>query len=152
MQVLTFSLKGRPFAVPIEAVREIIELDRFTHVPTMPGLMRGVFNLRGAVVPLLDLAERFGLGSTELTRRTCVVVTEATADDGPQVLGALVDMVHEVRPLDEADIDAPPAFGSAIDPHFLRGLARHDERIVMLLAPDRVLSMTELEALADPVA
>lgn len=152
MQVLSFSVKGSTFAVPIDSIREIIELGELTTVPMMPRVMRGVMNLRGAVIPVIDLASRFSQGFTEPTARTCVVIFEVTADDGRHTLGALVDMVHEVLALDPTLVDPPPGFGTLVAPQFIRGMARLGERIVVLLELDRVLSVSELEALSEPSA
>lgn len=150
MQVLSFSVQGATFAVPIDPVREIIELGELTTVPLMPRALRGVMNLRGAVIPVIDLACRFSKGVTEPTARTCVLIVEVTADDGSHILGALVDMVHEVLALDPALVDPPPTFGTLVPPPFIRGMVRLGERIVVLLDLDRVLSVSELEVLSEP--
>ncbi len=151
MQVLTFALKAETFGAPIESIKEILELGELTTVPMMPGFVRGVMNLRGAVVPVIDLAARFRRGATEPTRRTCIVIFEVGADDGRHTLGVLVDAVHEVQDIDGAAVDPPPSFGTRVAPEFIRGMARLDKRIVILLDLDRVLSLQELEALAEPV-
>ncbi len=152
MQALTFALKGETFGVPIESIKEIIELGELTTVPMMPGFVRGVMNLRGVVVPVLDLAARFRQAATEPTRRTCIVIFEICADDERHTLGVMVDAVHEVQDVDAAAIDPPPSFGTRVAPEFIRGMARIDTRIVILLDLDRVLSVAELEALAAPAA
>ncbi len=152
MQVLTFALKGETFGVPIESIKEIIELGDLTTVPMMPGFVRGVMNLRGAVVPVIDLAARFQQAATVPTRRTCIVIFEVYADDGRHTLGVMVDAVHEVLEIDGQLVDPPPSFGTRVAPEFIRGMARLDKRIVILLDLDRVLSVAELETLAEPAA
>jgi len=148
MQALTFSLKGEPFAVPIEPVKEIIEVPELTAVPLMPSVLSGVMNLRGAVIPVLDLAERFGLGVSQRERRTCVVVFETRSDDeGVQTLGALVDAVHEVIEVHATQMDDPVAFGSPIPAQFIRSMVRREGAIVVLLDIGRVLSLADIETL-----
>lgn len=150
MQTLTFALKGETFAVSIEAIKEIIEYPELTAVPLMPAFLRGVMNLRGAVIPVIDLAERFRLGLSELGRRSCVIIFEVPSADGHQVLGVLVDAVHAVVEVDGQQLDRTPEFGTHIPPEYIRGMLRMEDRIVVLLELDRVLSMEQLEALMQP--
>ncbi len=151
-QYLTFSLGEEVFAMDIRTVREIIQYGSTTPVPLMPDFVRGVMNLRGAVVPVIDLAARFRQAATEPTRRTCIVIFEVYADDGRHTLGVMVDAVHEVLEIDGQLVDPPPSFGTRVAPEFIRGMARLDKRIVILLDLDRVLSVAELETLAEPAA
>ncbi|CAG1009012.1 partial Chemotaxis protein CheW, partial [Burkholderiales bacterium] len=112
-QYLVFSLAGESFGISIRSVKEIIEFGQLTQVPMMPSLVRGVINLRGAVVPVVDLGVRFGRGETKVSRRTCIVIVEATTEDCPvQVLGIIVDAVSEVMEISAEDIEPPPAFGA----------------------------------------
>ncbi|WP_454254213.1 chemotaxis protein CheW [Pseudomonas sp. Marseille-Q8238] len=143
-QYLTFVLDGEHYAVDTLNVREIIELGALTQVPRMPPTIRGAINLRGAVVPVLDLQARFGAGATHLTRRTCIVILEVHEDGQPQVLGVLVEAVSEVLEIDASEIRPAPAFGSRIRSDFIQGMARLDERFVTLLALDRVLRLDEI--------
>jgi purine-binding chemotaxis protein CheW len=147
MQVLTFALQGNTFAVPIESVKELIGLPEMTAVPTVPDFLRGVMNLRGSVIPVIDLSRRFGLTRTQPGWRTCVVIFELSANEGRQTLGAMVDAVHEVLTIETRQIDPPPQFGSHIAPEFLHGMIRLRDQIVLLLEIKQVLSLTQLESL-----
>lgn len=150
MQTLTFALKGETYAVSIEAIKEIIEFPELTSVPMMPRFLRGVMNLRGSVIPVIDLTERFGLGRTEPGRRTCVVIFEVNAGDASHTLGVMVDAVHEVLDVDPTQIDSAPEFGAKVAAEFIRGMLRMPERIVIMLELDRVLSIDHLESLTAP--
>jgi purine-binding chemotaxis protein CheW len=127
-QYLRFTLADGSYAVPIDEVREILELAPVTPLPQMPPFVRGVMNLRGAVVPVIDLAARYGLAPAQIGRRSCIVVVDASSADhdrpGSQVLGLLVDAVHEVLDIDTADLDAAPALGTQIPPEFIAGMTR----------------------------
>lgn len=147
MQTLTFALMGAPFAVPIESIKEIIEYPELTRVPLTSPLLRGVMNLRGSVIPVIDLATRFGLGEALQGRRTCVVIFELDTPDGRQTLGAIVDAVHEVIEIDPEHIDPPPEFGTPVSAAFLRGMLRYNQKIIPVLDLDHVLSMEQLESL-----
>lgn len=148
-QYLTFAVGADGYATPIEAIREIIEVPGLTKVPMMPGFVRGVINLRGAIVPVLDLASRFELGQTAIARRTCVMVVEAgRAGDSPtQVLGVLVDAVHDVIEIGPDCIEAAPVLGTRIHPDFISGMARIGRRLTVVLNLDRVLAADELARL-----
>ena len=113
-QYLTFMLAGEVFAIGILAIKEIIEYHSLTEVPMMPACVRGVINLRGAVVPVMDLLARFGRPSSEVTKRTCIVIVEVEAGDERQVIGVVVDAVNEVLDIAPSDIEPPPAFGARI--------------------------------------
>lgn len=143
-QYLTFNLRGELFAIGILAIREIIEYAQLTHVPMMPDYIRGVINLRGAVVPVVDLLARFGQGSTEPKRRTCVVIVEVDAGDGMQQLGVLVDAVNEVLEIPATDVEPPPSFGVRFNSDFLHGMGKVGDRFVILLDVNRALAVTEL--------
>ncbi len=147
MQALTFALQGNTFAVPIDSIKELIELPEMTPVPMMPGFLRGVMNLRGSVIPVIDLAQRCGLARTEPGWRTCVVIFELGIGEDRQTLGVMVDAVHEVVEIGADQIDAPPQFGTYIAPEFLQGMIRQPEKIVPLLDPAQVLSIEQLESL-----
>ncbi len=147
-QYLTFTLGGEHFAVGTLSVKEIIEYGQLTSVPMMPPSIRGVINLRGAVVPVIDLGARFGGRQTEVGRRTCIVILEVEQDDAQQVLGVVVDAVNEVLEIAPADIEPPPAFGAHIRTDFIQGMGKVDGRFVILLNIGRVLSVDELAALS----
>lgn len=147
-QYLTFTLAGETFAVGTLSVKEIIEYGQLTGVPMMPPSIRGVINLRGAVVPVIDLGARFGGRQTEVGRRTCIVILEVDHADEQQVIGVLVDAVNEVLEIAPADIEPPPAFGAHIRTDFIQGMGKVGERFVILLDIGRVLSVDELAVLA----
>ncbi|WP_434702678.1 purine-binding chemotaxis protein CheW [Pseudomonas sp. Z1-12] len=148
-QYLTFTLGGEPFAVGTLSVKEIIEYGQLTAVPMMPPSIRGVINLRGAVVPVIDLGARFGGRLTQVGRRTCIVILEVDHTEGQQVIGVLVDAVNEVLEIAPADIEPPPAFGAHIRTDFILGMGKVGGRFVILLDIGRVLSVDELAALTE---
>ncbi|WP_297912575.1 chemotaxis protein CheW [Thiomonas sp.] len=147
-QYLTFTLQGESYGVDILGVREIIEYARPTTIPMMPGFVHGVINLRGRVVPVIDLAQRFGRPATELRARTCIVIVEVNTDEGAQALGVLVDAVNAVLDLDASQIEPAPAFGTGLRREFIQGMARMDSGFIILLDIPRVLSTEDLAALA----
>lgn len=154
IQYLTFSLASETFAIGILAIKEIIEYRGVTEVPMMPSAIRGVINLRGAVVPVLDLLARFGKPSSPVGKRTCIVIVEvATADDERQVIGVIVDAVSEVLDIPASDIEPPPSFGARIGREFIAGMGKVRGKFVILLDVSRVLATEELSALdsATPV-
>jgi purine-binding chemotaxis protein CheW len=143
-QYLTFVLSGEHYAVDSLSVREILEYTRFTPVPRMPATVRGAINLRGSVVPVIDLQARFGGSRTELNKRTCIIILDVPDEDRQQSLGVLVDAVSAVREIDPEEIQPAPAFGSHLRSEFITGVVRMGERFITLLALDQVL---DLEAL-----
>ncbi|KAB2970101.1 chemotaxis protein CheW [Zoogloea sp.] len=147
-QYLTFTIGGEMFAVETLSVKEIIEYGQVTCIPMMPASIRGVINLRGSVVPVIDLKARFGGRPTEATRRTCIVIIELD-DDEHQVVGIVVDTVSEVLEIPAADIEAPPAFGARIRADFIRGMGKIEGRFVILLDVHAVLSTDELSLLSE---
>jgi len=150
-QYLTFMLRGEVFAIGILHIKEIIEYGQLTTVPMMPTFIRGVINLRGAVVPVVDLASRFGGKPSEVTRRSCIVILELQAEEETQVIGVVVDAVNEVLEIADADIEPPPSFGARIRADFIAGMGKVAERFVILLNADRVLSVAEMATLTDVV-
>ncbi len=138
-QYLTFMLGGEMFAIGILAIKEIIEYSGLTTVPMMPASIRGVINLRGAVVPILDLAVRFGRQASEATKRTCIVIVEVDIGGGQQVLGVLVDSVSAVLEIAAADIEPAPAFGANIPTDFIEGMGKVNGKFVILLDVARVM-------------
>jgi len=148
-QYLTFMLAREPFAIGILRIKEIIEYQGVTEVPMMPACVRGVINLRGAVVPVMDLLARFGRAASEITKRTCIVIVEVETGDGRQVMGLMVDAVNEVLDIASADIEPPPAFGARIRTDFLQGVGKVRGKFVLLLDVDRVLSIDEIAGLGD---
>lgn len=145
-QYLTFELAGKTYAVDSLCVREIIEHPQLTRVPMAGTAIKGVINLRGSVVPVIDLTVRFGHGQTAVNRRTCIIILEVPDDEGALVLGIIVDAVSEVLEVAASDIRQAPAFGSHIHSDFIHAMARVDDRFVVLLAIEQVLSAQELGA------
>ena len=143
-QYLTFMLDGEMFAMGILAIKEIIEYGELTTVPMMPHFVRGVINLRGAVVAVLDLAARFGRPPAPVTRRTCVVIVEVAAEDGRQDIGVVVDAVNAVLEIAPDQIAPPPGFGANIRSDFIEGMGKVDGKFVIVLNVNQVLSMDEL--------
>lgn len=147
-QYLTFTLGGEVYAVETLSVKEIIEYGHLTTVPMMPPSVRGVINLRGAVVPVIDLLARFGKGTTAIARRSCIVILEIEEGEGRQVVGVIVDAVNEVLEIPGEEIEAPPSFGARIRVDFIQGMGKVNGDFVILLDVGRVLSSNELSALA----
>lgn len=146
-QYLTFQLGSEMFATGILCVKEIIEYGELTAVPMMPECIRGVINLRGAVVPIVDLACRFGRPSAPLSRRTCIVIIEAEGEGGQQDIGVVVDAVSEVLEIQDGEIEPAPAFGARIRTDFIRGMGKVEGRFVIILDVDQVLSLDDLALL-----
>lgn len=146
-QYLTFSVSNEAFAIPISAIKEIIEYRPPTDVPLMPGYVRGVINLRGRVVPVIDLAVRFGRGRAEVSKRTCIVILEIAQDGQQQDISVVVDAVSAVVDIVDADIEPPPQFGAKLRADFISGMGKIAEKFVIILDVDRVLSVEELSML-----
>jgi purine-binding chemotaxis protein CheW len=153
-QYLTFMLAGESFGIGIMAVKEIIEFSGITEVPMMPDSIRGVINLRGAVVPVMDLAARFGRPRSVPGKRTCIVIVELEKDGAYQLMGIVVDAVSAVLDIPAADIEPAPSFGTRIRGDFIAGMGKLNGRFVILLNVDPVLSLEGLPdlATADAVA
>ena len=145
-QYLTFNLADEVFAVDVGRVREILEITSITKVPQTPDFMRGVINLRGSVVPVIDLRLKFGMTETERTVNTCIIVVEVTMDGETIVLGSLADSVQEVIEMEPAQIEAAPHIGTHLNTDFIKGMGKHDGRFVMILDIDQIFSAHELEA------
>lgn len=147
-QYLTFLLAGEMFAIGILAIKEIIEYHNVTEVPMMPESVRGVINLRGAVVPVMDLQVRFGREPSEVTKRTCIVIVEVDAMGERQVVGVVVDAVNEVLDIAAADIEPPPTFGAKIRSDFIQGMGKVKGSFVILLDVDRVFALEDIAGLS----
>jgi purine-binding chemotaxis protein CheW len=143
-QYLTYMLGGEVFAIGILHIKEIIEYGQLTTVPMMPEFIRGVINLRGAVVPVVDLASRFGGRRSEVTRRSCIVILELLVEEQTQVIGVVVDAVNEVLEILPADIEPPPSFGTRIRADFIAGMGKVQDKFVIILNIDNVLSTEDL--------
>lgn len=144
-QYLSFNLAGGDYAINILQVKEILQYETVTHVPSVPPSIRGVINLRGAVVPVIDLAVKFGLESTPITKRTCILVVETQVDGERTVVGVLADAVREVLELGRDEIVPPPSFGAQVRVGCLAGMGKASRGFVMLLDLNRVISAGEKE-------
>ena len=145
-QYLTFTLAEEVFAVDVARVREILEMPSITKVPQVPDFMRGVINLRGCVVPVIDLRLKFGMEETAQTVNTCIIVVEVAMDGENTVIGALADSVQEVIEMEPSQIEAAPHIGTHLNTEFIKGMGKHDGRFVMILDIDKVFSGAELAA------
>lgn len=153
-QYLTFMLSGEVFSIPILPIREIIQFGDLTEVPMMPPFIRGVINLRGKVVPVVDLNARFGRELTVVARRTSIIIIESGEEQENQVqaMGVMVDAVNEVVEIPGQDIEPPPSFGARVRPDFIAGMARHQGRFIVLLNLAQVLSVDEMSSLSKHLA
>lgn len=148
-QYLTFTVKRESFGIAIASIKEIIEYRAPTEVPLMPGYMRGIINLRGRVVPVIDLAVRFGRDKLEQTRRTCIVILEAPQAEDKHDIGVLVDTVSAVVEIADTDVEPSPSFGANLRTDFISGMGKIGEQFVILLDIGKVLSIDELATLGD---
>ena len=139
-QYLTFKLEDEVYATDIAQVREVLEYSKVTKVPRTPDYMRGVINLRGRVVPVLDLKLRFGMSRTEQTINTCVIIVEVNMEGEKMVIGALADSVQEVIEMDPSVIEPPPKIGTKLNTDFIRGMGKRDDQFVIILDIDKVFS------------
>ena len=146
-QYLTFTLGGEMFAVGILNVKEIIEYGNLTEIPMMPTFIRGVINLRGSVVPVIDLAARFGGNSSELGRRPCIVIVEVADGELQHDIGIMVDAVSEVLDIPGSEIEPPPTFGAKIRADFIFGMGKVNGKFVIILNINKVLSIEEIAQL-----
>jgi purine-binding chemotaxis protein CheW len=143
-QYLTFKLDEEVFALDIVKVREVLDFTKITKVPRTPDFMLGVINLRGSVVPVVDMRLKFGLSKTETTVNTCIIIVEIELDGEVTVLGALVDSVQEVMELDPDQIEPPPRIGTRLDTKFIKGMGKQGEGFLIIVEIDKVFSVEEL--------
>ena len=148
-QYLTFKLDEEVFALDVAKVREILEYTNITKVPQTPDFMRGVINLRGSVVPVIDLRLKFGMTSTEQTVNTCIIVTEVEMEGETILLGALADSVQEVNEMEPAQIEAAPHIGTKLNTDFIKGMGKQDNHFVMILDIDKVFSSDDLASISE---
>lgn len=148
-QYLTFGLSNEVFAVEVGKVREILDYTTITKVPRTPEFMRGVINVRGSVVPVVDLRLKFGMTQTERTLGTCIIVLEIAVDGETIVLGALADSVQEVIELETEQIEPAPRIGVRVRNEFIRGMGKTDSGFIMILDIDTVFSTDELDMVVD---
>ena len=143
-QYLTFNLNDEIFALNISQVREVLEVDTINKVPKMPSFMCGVINLRGNVVPVVDMSLKFGMPEIEKTVNTCIIIIEISIEKENVMLGAMVDSVKEVMTIDEESIEPPPKIGASLNTDFIRGMGKHNEEFIILLNLNKVFSPSEL--------
>lgn len=143
-QYLTFRMAKEECAVPVLRVKEILEYDTPTRVPSTPPWIRGVINLRGGVVPVVDLALKFGLPESQITQKTCIVIVEINMDGQTALTGVVAETVSQVVEIGAGEIQPPPSFGAGIRIDYILGMAAIDRRFALLLDIDRVLSTDEL--------
>jgi purine-binding chemotaxis protein CheW len=145
-QYLTFELDKETFALDVAKVREILDSPTVTKVPQTPEYMRGVINLRGSVVPVIDLRLKFNMAETEQTVNTCIIVVEIELQGELIILGALADSVQEVIDLEPDQIEPAPRIGTKLNTDFIKGMGKHNEQFIMILDIDKVFSSVELSA------
>ena len=145
---LTFKLGAEDFGLEILKVQEIIKMMSITKVPRTPGFVRGVINLRGKVIPVVDLRSKFDMEGKETTEKTCVIVVQVAKGDGRVTMGIIVDEVSEVLDIVAGEIEPAPSFGSSLDTRFILGMAKARGSVKILLDIDKVLSGSEMESLA----
>jgi purine-binding chemotaxis protein CheW len=143
-QYLTFKLNDEVFGVDVAQVREILDYVKITKVPQTPEFMCGVINLRGSVVPVIEMNMKFGMKKTERTVNTCIVVVEVNIDGDKIVIGALVDSVQEVHEIEPQNIEPAPKIGSKLNTEFIKGMGKRDDNFIIILDIDKVFSMEEL--------
>ncbi|EHJ46840.1 CheW protein [Solidesulfovibrio carbinoliphilus subsp. oakridgensis] len=147
-QYLTFTLERELFALDIGSVREVLELVNITRVPRTPDYIRGVINLRGRAVPVVDLKMKFGMGATERTVNTCIIIVEVALEGEATVLGALADSVQEVYEMESSQIEPAPRMGTPIKGDFIRGMGKAGEQFIIILDINKVFTSLELAGLA----
>ena len=143
-QYLSFILSEEVFAVDISQVREVLDYTSVTKVPQTPDFMRGVINLRGGVVPVIDMRLKFGMTETQQTVNTCIIIVEVQIEDESVILGALADSVQEVFDLDPEEIEPAPKIGTQLNTEFLKGMGKKNDEFVLILDIDKVFSAEEL--------
>ncbi len=148
-QYLTFHLDDEVFALDISKVREVLEYSTVTKVPQTPEFMLGVINLRGNVVPVIDMRLKFGMSGAEKTVNTCVIIVEINVDGESAVLGAMADSVQEVFELEPGQIEPPPKIGTRLSTEFISGMGKRDDEFIIILDIDRVFSSDDLAAVQD---
>ena len=148
-QYLTFRLAEELYALDIRRVQSVLDFEKVTHVPRTPDFMRGVINLRGSVVPIADLKQKFGMGFTEKTVDACIIIVEVTVDDEITVLGTLADSVQEVIELEPGSIEPAPKIGTRLNTEFIRGMGKKDEQFIILLDLEKVFSIEDIQVAQD---
>lgn len=143
-QFLTFTLANEIFAIEITKVKEVLDYTEVTNVPQMPSFMRGVINLRGRSVPVMDLRCKLGMNITERTVNTCIIIVDVTIDEDSVTLGAIADSVKEVIEISPENIEPAPRIGTNLNTSFIKGMGKKDEQFVIILDIDKVFSDNEI--------
>jgi purine-binding chemotaxis protein CheW len=151
-QHLTFSISGEEYAINILKIKEIVEYDTVTRVPNTAPWIHGVTNLRGNVVPVIDLAIKFGLPASKISKFSCIVITEVSYDQDKLTMGVMADSVNQVVDFSEAEVEVPPPFGTRLKIEYLLGMGRMGKKFCLILDIDKVLSTDELLAITDSAA
>jgi purine-binding chemotaxis protein CheW len=149
LQCLTFKLAEEIYAIDVGKVKEVLDFTKITKVPKTPDFMRGVINLRGSVVPVVDMRLKFGMSVTEKTVNTCIIVMEVNLDNETTVIGALADSVQEVIDLEPNQIEPAPRIGTRINTEFIKGMGKHEEEFLIILDIDKVFSQDEITQVKD---
>ncbi len=149
---LTFALDRETYGLEILKVQEIIQMQDITVVPNMPGFIRGVINLRGKVIPVIELRSKFGLETTEDTEKTCIIVVQVRSRSGEVTMGIIVDEVSEVLDIAAASLEEAPSFGRGVDTDFIRGMGKINKTVVILLDIDKVLTDEDVDMVMNEVA
>lgn len=147
-QYLSFRLDEEEFALDISKVREVLDITRITKVPQTPGFVRGVINLRGSVVPVVDLKEKFGIGTTTRSVNTRIIICELQIEDDVAIVGALADSVHEVMEIEPENIEPAPRIGTRLNTDFLKGMGKRDEEFILILDIDKVFTAEEISVVS----
>jgi purine-binding chemotaxis protein CheW len=148
-QYLTFKLEEEVFALDIGKVREVLDFTTVTKVPQTPDFMRGVINLRGSVVPVMDMRLKFGMTATDKTVNTCVIIVEIAVDGESTIIGAMADSVQEVIDLEPENIEPAPRIGTKLNTDFIRGMGKHNDQFIIILDIDKVFSFIDLAAVQE---
>jgi len=148
-QYLTFMLEEEVFALDIHKVREVLDFSTVTKVPRTPDFMRGVINLRGTVVPVVDMRLKFGMSRTEKTVNTCIIIVELVVSGETVVVGAMADSVREVIDLEPEQIEPAPRIGTSLQTEFIKGMGKHNDNFIIILDIDAVFSTDDLADLAE---
>ena len=148
-QYLTFMLSGETYAIGILCIKEIVQYEQMTEVPRMPAFIRGVINLRGAVVPVIDLNARLGKPPTQVGRRNCIIIIEVVIEEETHSVGVMVDAVNAVLEIPDSEIESAPTFGTNIHAEFIAGMGKINGKFVIILNIQQVLSMADMGVLAE---
>ena len=147
-QYLTFQLGDEIYAIDVSKVREILDLPQITKVPRTPEYMLGVINLRGSVVPVVNLSRKFEIACKEQTRDTCIIVIEVNVSGEQIVIGTQADSVQEVVDLSDDQIEPPPSIGTSLDVEFIQGMGKYNDQFLIILDIDKIFSDVELNLLS----